>query len=233
VFDVPPLAAALPTAQERIGAHQSAKSAQGEKAAPPARRPNRRAYALAAVLILTPFCLCLGGFSTTVGVKAMKKRTGPQFVPQQIPLGGLHRAIQADIAAEQPITARDTAYRSAGPWLTVSGLSAVVVGCLLLSGIPALVAVSRRHPDWRAISIIGLFVGWTFLGCGLALGWAFKAFPPATSSEPVALDRLERRLTVVVSGLAMLAALSSLASLVLFAVCEIAIRYFLRDWFFE
>ena len=42
-------------------------------------------------------------------------------------------------------------------------------------GLPALVAVYRRHRRAEAIAIVNLFLGWTVIGWLAALVWAFRS----------------------------------------------------------
>jgi hypothetical protein len=51
----------------------------------------------------------------------------------------------------------------------------LTLGVLLLLGylLPALVALWRQNRQWRAITVLNLLLGWTFLGWVVALVWAF------------------------------------------------------------
>jgi hypothetical protein len=42
-------------------------------------------------------------------------------------------------------------------------------------GLPALVAVYRRHRRAEAIAVVNLFLGWTVVGWLAALVWAFRS----------------------------------------------------------
>lgn len=44
--------------------------------------------------------------------------------------------------------------------------------------VPTIVAIRRGHPQEGAITIINLFLGWTFIGWVVALAWACTAVPP-------------------------------------------------------
>jgi Superinfection immunity protein len=53
-----------------------------------------------------------------------------------------------------------------------------VIKALLITfayGLPALVAVYRRHRRAEAIAIVNLFLGWTVVGWLAALVWAFRS----------------------------------------------------------
>lgn len=39
--------------------------------------------------------------------------------------------------------------------------------------LPALIASRRQNRQWRAITVLNLFLGWTFVGWVVALVWAF------------------------------------------------------------
>jgi hypothetical protein len=59
-----------------------------------------------------------------------------------------------------------------------------VVKALLIAaayGLPALVAVYRRHSRAEAIAIVNLFLGWTGIGWLAALVWAFRSRSRGTS----------------------------------------------------
>jgi Superinfection immunity protein len=55
----------------------------------------------------------------------------------------------------------------AGLFLTIGVLG--LLGYLL----PALVALWRQNRQWRAITVLNLLLGWTFVGWVVALVWAF------------------------------------------------------------
>ncbi|MFP3549766.1 superinfection immunity protein [Paraburkholderia sp. SIMBA_049] len=52
------------------------------------------------------------------------------------------------------------------------------VGALILFVVlyflPGLIASARKHRNATAIAITNLLFGWTFIGWGIALIWAFK-----------------------------------------------------------
>lgn len=48
-----------------------------------------------------------------------------------------------------------------------------VVGLLVVYPIPTIVAKIRKKRNIKAIFILNLFLGWTFLGWVVALVWAF------------------------------------------------------------
>lgn len=48
----------------------------------------------------------------------------------------------------------------------------VVAGISLGYLIPMAVAVTRRHPQARAIGVLNIFLGWTVIGWAAALVWA-------------------------------------------------------------
>jgi hypothetical protein len=53
-----------------------------------------------------------------------------------------------------------------------------VIKALLITvayGLPALVAVYRRHRRAEAIAMLNLFLGWTVVGWLAALVWAFRS----------------------------------------------------------
>lgn len=66
------------------------------------------------------------------------------------------------------------------------GLSLILV-VLALYFVPAVVARFRKHPNYNAILLLNLFLGWTFLGWLAALIWSVMAFPknaPMQTGEP-------------------------------------------------
>jgi Superinfection immunity protein len=56
----------------------------------------------------------------------------------------------------------------------------LTIGVLLLLGslVPALVALWRQNRQWRAMTVLNLLLGWTFVGWVVALVWAFIQPPP-------------------------------------------------------
>lgn len=52
------------------------------------------------------------------------------------------------------------------------GLTFFVVACLYF--LPTIIATKRKHHNSAPICIINIFLGWTFLGWVIALGWAFS-----------------------------------------------------------
>ncbi len=47
---------------------------------------------------------------------------------------------------------------------------------VLIYFLPFIVAIARKHLDSTAIFVLNLFLGWTFIGCVIALIWAVKKF---------------------------------------------------------
>jgi hypothetical protein len=57
-------------------------------------------------------------------------------------------------------------------------LAKTVIKAVLIAaayGLPALVAVYRRHRRAEAIAVVNLFLGWTVVGWLAALVWAFRS----------------------------------------------------------
>lgn len=44
--------------------------------------------------------------------------------------------------------------------------------------LPSIVAHSRQHPQARAIALVNVLLGWTFIGWAVAIVWAVSAFNP-------------------------------------------------------
>ena len=60
---------------------------------------------------------------------------------------------------------------------------------LALYLLPAIVAFSRKHKEARSIFLANLLAGWTVLGWGVALVWAFEdEGEPQTVTPPQAED---------------------------------------------
>lgn len=55
----------------------------------------------------------------------------------------------------------------------VLGLLFLVLGVAVYF-IPWVAALWNRHPDDKAIGLLNLFLGWTFIGWVVALVWAYK-----------------------------------------------------------
>jgi hypothetical protein len=56
---------------------------------------------------------------------------------------------------------------------------------LALYFLPAIIAVSRHHPNATAIFVLNLLLGWTFIGWVVSLVWSFTR-PPAPMLYPPA-----------------------------------------------
>ena len=53
-------------------------------------------------------------------------------------------------------------------------MAAVVLALGLIAYfVPAIVALTRRHHNTAAISVLNLFLGWTLIGWVISLVWAF------------------------------------------------------------
>ena len=61
------------------------------------------------------------------------------------------------------------------PLLTIIILALIMIAALLLYVLPAFVAGFRRHPNTAAITLLTLFLGWTFIGWAIALIWSVSA----------------------------------------------------------
>jgi len=66
----------------------------------------------------------------------------------------------------------------------------IAVFGLLILFIPIVVAGWRRHPNFWAITVLDLLIGWTFFGWAIAVAWSLTAF----KAEPVRFlgKRIER-----------------------------------------
>jgi hypothetical protein len=53
--------------------------------------------------------------------------------------------------------------------------TAVVLLALFIYMLPSIVAKRRRHRQVKAILVVNIFLGWSFLGWVLSLAWAFTA----------------------------------------------------------
>lgn len=60
-----------------------------------------------------------------------------------------------------------------GTAITLILLPVVLIGGFLLYLMPALIANNRKHKQVDAIFMLNLIFGWTFIGWGVALVWAF------------------------------------------------------------
>ncbi len=58
-------------------------------------------------------------------------------------------------------------------WQEVLPGVGLLVGLLVVYPIPTIVAKIRKKRNIKAIFILNLFLGWTFLGWVVALVWAF------------------------------------------------------------
>ncbi|CAB3758643.1 superinfection immunity protein [Paraburkholderia humisilvae] len=56
--------------------------------------------------------------------------------------------------------------------MTIGALTLITL--VILYFLPALVAGRRKHKDSTSIAILNVLFGWTFIGWGIALIWAFK-----------------------------------------------------------
>ena len=54
-------------------------------------------------------------------------------------------------------------------------LLVLLVAGLAFYFLPTLIAISRSHHQWGAITVINLFFGWTFIGWVVALAWSVSA----------------------------------------------------------
>ena len=41
---------------------------------------------------------------------------------------------------------------------------------------PVITAINKKHPDVASLFVVNLLFGWTFIGWGLALAWAYKRY---------------------------------------------------------
>ncbi|MGC3506764.1 superinfection immunity protein, partial [Pseudomonas aeruginosa] len=51
----------------------------------------------------------------------------------------------------------------------------LLIGGVVLYFLPAIIAENRKHHNKRAISVLNLLLGWTFVGWVAALVWAASA----------------------------------------------------------
>ncbi len=77
--------------------------------------------------------------------------------------------------AEEAVKAIAGAGAAAGTCAIVS-FGLIAFGILFLSAIPIVIALYRGHPDTAGISLVSIFLGWTFIGWILALVWSVKSF---------------------------------------------------------
>lgn len=63
-------------------------------------------------------------------------------------------------------------------------MGAVLICCLFLFiyFLPAIVARTSRHPQTVAIYVLNALFGWTVIGWGIALIWAFIVTKPKEST---------------------------------------------------
>ncbi len=47
-----------------------------------------------------------------------------------------------------------------------------VIVAILIYFLPFFIAQKRKHHNWRAIGLLNLFLGWTFVGWVIALVWS-------------------------------------------------------------
>lgn len=59
---------------------------------------------------------------------------------------------------------------------------ALAVGAIVYF-LPSIIAQKRRHRQQTAITVLNLFLGWTFLGWVAALVWAFGEVRPNTERK--------------------------------------------------
>jgi len=57
--------------------------------------------------------------------------------------------------------------------MTTTG-ALVLITLVILYFLPGLIAARRKHRNATAIGVCNLLFGWTFIGWGIALIWAFK-----------------------------------------------------------
>jgi threonine/homoserine/homoserine lactone efflux protein len=57
--------------------------------------------------------------------------------------------------------------------MTTTG-ALILIALVVLYFLPGLVASRRKHKNATAISICNILFGWTFIGWGIAMIWAFK-----------------------------------------------------------
>jgi Superinfection immunity protein/Domain of unknown function (DUF4124) len=76
------------------------------------------------------------------------------------------------VPSPDPATPTAPARSPAGLVLTIGVLG------LLGSLVPELVALWRQNRQWRAMTVLNLLLGWTFVGWVMALVWAFIQPPP-------------------------------------------------------
>ncbi|MBN3756086.1 superinfection immunity protein [Paraburkholderia sp. Tr-20389] len=50
----------------------------------------------------------------------------------------------------------------------------ILITFVVLYFLPGLVAVRRKHRNATAIGVCSILFGWTFVGWGIAMIWAFK-----------------------------------------------------------
>ena len=65
--------------------------------------------------------------------------------------------------------------------LFVVGFAVVVCLVATVWFFPVYIARKRRHPNETAIFALTVLFGWTFLGWGIALIWAFSNPPPKSN----------------------------------------------------
>ena len=71
-----------------------------------------------------------------------------------------------------------------GAIFTLATLFGLIFGLVLLF-LPTLIARSRNHPNVRAIFLVNLFFGWTFIGWVVSLLWASAGRPrPVLYGQP-------------------------------------------------
>jgi hypothetical protein len=67
----------------------------------------------------------------------------------------------------------------------------LVIGLSFITDIliPGYVADQRRHPNRKAIWVTTILFGWTFIGWGIAMIWAFTEPAPTIPSKELSPDR--------------------------------------------
>ena len=82
--------------------------------------------------------------------------------------------IMGNLDAEQVNSLLDTPMTRGQRWSLMVGIIGLIIGIYFL---PTIVAAAARNHNARAIFILNLFLGWTFLGWVIALVWAFMKLP--------------------------------------------------------
>lgn len=64
----------------------------------------------------------------------------------------------------------------------------IIVFCLY--ALPGIVAINRKHNNANSITILNIFLGWTFLCWVICLAWAFSDNTKKPNSSPPSLEGL-------------------------------------------